>query len=174
MLARYVQKGESIDYRPTEAVSAGDVIVVSDLIGVARLDIPANKLGSLALVGVFDMVKSSAAVPSGSAVYWNAAAKQATPVSGSNRYLGKAIAGAAAGDASVRVLLNAPYQTEPEAPFTAGDAIPDLTDNSGGTAANTIPVITDANSQTAVASLAAKTNAILSALRSAGIIAGAE
>ena len=174
MLARYVQKGESIDYRPTEAVSAGDVIVVSDLIGVARLDIPANTLGSLAVAGVFDTVKSNTAVPSGSAVFWDAAAKQATPVSGSNRYLGKAIAGAAAGDASVRVLINAPYQTEPEAPFTAGDAIPGLVDNSGGTAANTIPAITDADCKTAVASLAAKTNAILSALRSAGIIAGAE
>ena len=47
MLARYVQKGDSIDYRPTTAVAAGDIIVIADLIGIARLDIEANTLGSL-------------------------------------------------------------------------------------------------------------------------------
>ena len=39
MLARYVQKGDSIDYRPETAVAAGDVIVIADLIGIARLEI---------------------------------------------------------------------------------------------------------------------------------------
>ena len=52
MLARYVQKGDSIDYRPTAAVAAGSVIVIADLVGVARLDIEAHTLGSLAVVGV--------------------------------------------------------------------------------------------------------------------------
>lgn len=55
MLARYVQKGDAIDYRPTEAVAAGDVVIIADLIGIARLDIEANTLGSLAVVGVFDV-----------------------------------------------------------------------------------------------------------------------
>ena len=39
MLARYVQKGDAIDYRPAEAVAAGDVVIIADLIGIARLDI---------------------------------------------------------------------------------------------------------------------------------------
>ena len=56
MLARYVQKGDAIDYRPTEAVAAGDVVIIADLIGIARLDIEAGTLGSLAVVGVFDVV----------------------------------------------------------------------------------------------------------------------
>ena len=38
MLARYVQKGDAIDYRPAEAVAAGDVVIIADLIGIARLD----------------------------------------------------------------------------------------------------------------------------------------
>ena len=58
MLARYVQKGDSIDYRPDTAVAAGDVIVIADLIGIARLDIEAHTLGSLAVVGVFDITKA--------------------------------------------------------------------------------------------------------------------
>ena len=41
MLARYVQKGDAIDYRPAEAVAAGDVVIIADLIGIARLDIEA-------------------------------------------------------------------------------------------------------------------------------------
>ena len=32
MLARYVQKGDSIDYRPSSAVAAGDVVVIADLV----------------------------------------------------------------------------------------------------------------------------------------------
>ena len=54
-MTRYVQKGDAVDYRPTEAVTAGDVIVQGSLIGVARLDIEAGTLGSLAVVGVFDV-----------------------------------------------------------------------------------------------------------------------
>ena len=72
MLARYVQKGDAIDYRPTEAVAAGDVVIIADLIGIARLDIEAGTLGSLAVVGVFDVVKADGAIPSGSTVYWDA------------------------------------------------------------------------------------------------------
>ena len=63
MLARYVQKGDAIDYRPAEAVAAGDVVIIADLIGIARLDIEANTLGSLAVVGVFDVVKADGAIP---------------------------------------------------------------------------------------------------------------
>lgn len=169
MLARYVQKGDSIDYRPTTAVAAGDVIVIADLVGIARLDIKANTLGSLAVVGVFDVVKSAGKIPSGSTVYWDAGAKQATIVSGSNHYLGKAIASAADGDETVRVLLNAPYSLATT--FVVGDPINDLIDNSGGTPAQTIAEITECECKDAVASLVKKTNEILTALRAVGIIA---
>lgn len=169
MFARYVQKGDSIDYRPVENTAAGDVIVIADLIGIARLDIPAATLGSLAVVGVFDVVKSNAAIASGSTVYWDAGAKKSTTVSGSNHYLGKAIASADAGDETVRVLLNAPYSLATA--FVAGDAITSLTDNSGGTPSDTLPAITDSDCRDAIAGLCRKTNTILAALRAVGIIA---
>ena len=175
MLARYVQKGDAIDFRPTEAVAAGDVVIIADLIGIARLDIEPNTLGSLAVVGVFDVVKADGAIPSGSTVYWDEGAKgakKATTVSGSNHYLGKAIAAAEAADDTVRVLLNAPYSLATT--FAAGDPITDLTDNSGGTPSDTIPVLaceSGCDCKHAVASLTKKTNTILAALRAVGIIA---
>ena len=169
MLARYVQKGDSIDYRPTAAVAAGSVIVIADLVGIARLDIEANTLGSLAVVGVFDIVKAAGQIPSGSTVYWDAGAQKATLVSGSNHYLGKAIASAEDGDETVRVLLNAPYSLATT--FVASDPINDLIDNSGGTPAQTIAEITESDCKDAIASLTKKTNEILTALRAVGIIA---
>ena len=110
MIARYVQKGEAIDYRPTEAVSAGEVIVQGNLIGIARLDIAANTLGALAIVGAFDIEKtSSLAIPVGTALYWDATNKKATTTATGNQYLGKAILESGAEDETVRVLLNAPF-----------------------------------------------------------------
>ena len=167
MLARFVQKGESIDYRPDTPVAAGDVVVQDNLVGIARLDIPAGTLGSLAVVGVFDVEKDSSAVAAGNAVYWNAEAKKATTAKTGNQYLGKAILDADASGETVRVLLNA--VSDFVASIASAAAIADLTDNSGGTASDTVPV-SDAGSRDAVASLTAKVNAILSALRAAGII----
>lgn len=167
MLARFVQKGESIDYRPDTPVAAGDVVVQDNLVGIARLDIPAGTLGSLAVVGVFDVEKDSSAVAAGNAVYWDADAKKATTAKTGNRYLGKAILDADASGETVRVLLNA--VSDFVASIASAAAIADLTDNSGGTASDVVPV-SDAGSRDAVASLAAKVNAILSALRAANII----
>ena len=79
MLARFVQRGESIDYRPDTPVAAGDVIVQDNLIGIARLDIAAGTLGSLAVTGVFDVVKAEGQIPVGAAVYWDEAEKKAIP-----------------------------------------------------------------------------------------------
>ena len=121
MLARYVQKGDAIDYRPTEAVAAGDVVIIADLIGIARLDIEANTLGSLAVVGVFDVVKADGAIPSGSTVYWDAGERRRRPRSADRTTTSaKAIAAAEAADDTVRVLLNAPYSLATT--FAAGDS----------------------------------------------------
>ena len=167
MLARFVQRGESIDYRPDTPVAAGDVIVQDNLIGIARLDIAAGTLGSLAVVGVFDVVKDNSAVIAGNAVYWNADAKKATTAKTGNQCLGKAIQDADASSETVRVLLNA--VSDYVASISGATAIADLTDNSGGTASDVVPAA-DAGSRDAVSSLTAKVNAILSALRTANII----
>ena len=109
MYARYVQKGEAIDHMPDTAVAAGDVVVVGNLIGIARIDIPAGVLGALAVVGVYDVAKAAVAVAAGTPLYWDAVNKKATAVAAGNPYLGKATRVAGAADETVRVLLNAPY-----------------------------------------------------------------
>ena len=108
-MTRYVQKGEAVDYRPTENVAAGDVIVQGSLVGVARLDIEAGTLGSLAVVGVFDAPKAFGEIAVGTPLYWDAENRQASVTQSGKQYLGKSVAFAADNDEVVRVLLNAPY-----------------------------------------------------------------
>lgn len=108
-IAVFVQDGEFIDYTPVDAVAAGDVVVQSELIGVAKRDIPEGVLGSLALVGVFDIAKIAAtALAVGTVVYWDTTAKVATNTSnsGANKLLGKVVQAALADDATVRVRLS--------------------------------------------------------------------
>ena len=59
MDAKFIQRGDSIDFRPERDVAAGEVVPLSGkLVGIAKLDIKAGELGSLSLTGVFDMPKA--------------------------------------------------------------------------------------------------------------------
>ncbi len=70
--ATYVQDGDSIDYTPSSAVAAGDVIAQGTLVGVAKTPIAGNVLGALAVRGVFDVAKAAVVFTAGAAVYWDA------------------------------------------------------------------------------------------------------
>ena len=107
----FIQDGAAVDYRPGAAVTAGDVVVQGDLIGVAKQDIAANALGALAVEGVFDFPKASGvgtAISVGAIVYWDDAADEATTSSGAgaNKELGKTIAAAGDNDTTVRVRVS--------------------------------------------------------------------
>lgn len=109
--AVFVQAGDAIDYTPVADVAPGDVIVLGDLIGIARVAIPAETLGALAVVGVFAVAKGVGAgvtFSTGGLVYWDDTNKLAvaTDGSGANKLLGKAIAAAGDDDATVRVRLS--------------------------------------------------------------------
>jgi len=71
----------SVDYTPGGAVTAGDVVVLSNrLVAVATHDIAASALGALATDGVFAFPKvSGRSFAQGQPAYWDA---DATPVSG--------------------------------------------------------------------------------------------
>jgi predicted RecA/RadA family phage recombinase len=113
--AQFIHDGCAIDYTPTAAVTAGDVIVQGDLVGVARLDIAAGALGSLAVTGVYDLPKTAGvgeAITAGAKVYWNATDSVATTDSDDGGdpavaypYLGKTVAAAGDDDTLVRVRL---------------------------------------------------------------------
>ena len=154
MNARYVQKGESIDYRPETDVKFQTIIPFGGFVGITRLDIRAGELGAVAVTGVFESPKANEAIDVGDAVYWDiendVATKEQTGV-----YLGLAVANAQASADFVYYLLNAGA--------TGGSA------GSAGTAIADLGDLT--NDSESMGVLKEKVNSILGALRSAGIIA---
>lgn len=109
--ATFVHDGASIDHTPSSAVTAGDVIVQGDLIGIAKKDIAAAALGALATVGVYDFPKSTAstsAITAGQTLYWDEENEVATPTAGANKRIGPAVSAATAAATTVRALLCPP------------------------------------------------------------------
>jgi predicted RecA/RadA family phage recombinase len=76
----FVQEGASIEYIPLVDTSAGAVVVQGELVGVTPVAIKANKLGALAVEGVFDFPTSDPfAWTVGQLAYWRDGAEEATP-----------------------------------------------------------------------------------------------
>ena len=160
MTARYIQKGESIDFRPETDVKTGTIFPFKGFVGITRLDIRAGELGALAVSGVFESPKADEAIDVGDAVYWDAANEVATKTA-TDIYLGTAVYNAQASSEFVYYLLNASA--------SAGAAA-----GSGSTSAAIADLGTltsDSGCSESMGILKEKINAILEALRSAGIIA---
>lgn len=102
----FVHDNAAVDYTPAVAVTGGDVIVQQDLVGVARADIAANRMGSLAIEGVFAFPKTTGAWVVGDNIYWDAANVVATRTAVGNRHLGICVKAAASGDTSGWVNLD--------------------------------------------------------------------
>jgi predicted RecA/RadA family phage recombinase len=110
MIAKRIQEGNTLDYTPSVAISAGDVVVQGELVGVSANDIPANELGAIQVDGVFDFPKAagvSTAITAGANVYWDVAEAVAktNAESGANKLIGKTVKAAGDADATVRVRL---------------------------------------------------------------------
>jgi len=105
----FVHDGSAIDYTPGSDVAAGAVVVQGELIGIAKTPIAANALGSLAVVGVFDLPKASGdgGIAAGAEVCWDEAEQVAKTdaEAGANKKLGKAVAAAADTDTTVRIRM---------------------------------------------------------------------
>lgn len=107
-LATFIHDGNTIDYTPSSDVAVGDVVVLGDLVGIAKQAIKAGVLGALALTGVFDFPKATGggtAIGAGTKLYWDVTEQvaKADDESGANKLIGKAIKAAADADAAVRV-----------------------------------------------------------------------
>ena len=107
MDARYVQRGDAIDYTPEAAVNAGDIVILGKLVGIAKLDIAEGELGALAVTGVYEVAKGGAAFAAGSLVAWNPTTKQAVAggTSGATN-IGHCVALASATEPTVFVRLS--------------------------------------------------------------------
>lgn len=114
MQATYIQEGREIDYTPSSAVEAGQVVVQANLVGIAKTDIAADTLGTLSVSGIFDVDQNAEIIPAGAPVYWDANGNSvggtagegcATATSTGNTFMGFAQALTAAADEKVRVAL---------------------------------------------------------------------
>lgn len=189
MATKYVQKGDSVDYTPSSAVTAGDVVVQGDLVGVAKNDIAANTLGAIAVTGVFDFPKASGdgGITAGARCYWDVAegVAKGSAEAGANKLIGKAIADAADTDTTVRISLCSGDAVTVE--VTQAAAVADAyaitaTDApAGGTGAAAGGWDTAVHRDAAIATinalvddvtaLRAKVNDLLAKLRTAGLLA---
>ena len=106
MKARYVQRGESIDFIPASDVAAGDIVKVGSLVGVAKLDIKAGELGALALCGVYEIATNGTAIEAGAVVSVDPGTGKvcAADASGAVKF-GHAVAAASTTDTLVNVRL---------------------------------------------------------------------
>lgn len=107
-VAVFWQEGASVDYTPSSDVSAGDVIVQEDLVGIAKEPIAADELGALAIEGNYYVKKDETeAFAVGQLIYWDVADDNVTDdaASGANKLFGKASAAAADVDTHGYVLL---------------------------------------------------------------------
>ena len=112
--AVFIQDGGTVDYTPVNAVPSGAVVVQGTLVGVATRPLAAGVLGTLAVRGVYDVVKASVSFSAGAAVYWDA---DGNPVGGTvgsgaatttrtdNTFMGFAVAAANETATTVRVML---------------------------------------------------------------------
>jgi len=71
--AEHIQKGDNINYTPTAAVEYHEIVPLTSRVGVALEPIAANKTGTLATTGVWEMpAATSLEIAFGDTVYWNA------------------------------------------------------------------------------------------------------
>ena len=112
MEAVFVQEGRSIDYTPDgAAVSAGQILRLGGINGIANRNIPDGEQGALAIEGVFEVTKAAGGgvtFAMGDTVGWDDVNKTAVEEADPDKTfdLGVAIADAADADDSVRVKIN--------------------------------------------------------------------
>ncbi|MGP7817765.1 DUF2190 family protein [Niallia sp. 01092] len=69
----YVQRGESIDFinSGSTLIKANDVVPLTTRIGIAGCDIPVGAVGSVNVIGVYDIpAVTTEAFAAGQTVYW--------------------------------------------------------------------------------------------------------
>jgi len=183
-MTNFIQDGSTLDYTNAgSAISAGAVVVIGKLVGIAQNDIAASTgTGVVVLEGVFNVPKNtSLAITQGDQLFWDTTPGEVTKTP-TDYPIGTAHESAGSSDTTVNVKLLQGGDSTPSAAVVAA-----LTDNSGGTAADgTIGVITSGTPASlaaqgtingliadAIAELATKQNAVLTALKNAGLMASA-
>ena len=111
--ATYLQRGEALDFTnaTSDIIEAGSIIALGDHIGVAGTNINPGEVGSVHVVGCFEIAKTTASdeIAQGASVYFDGTGITTTAPSGEGKIttvIGYAAAASAATDATVLVKLN--------------------------------------------------------------------
>ena len=114
------------------AVSAGDVVNMTNRIGIAIVDIAASASGAVMVRHVFELAKDTSVISMGDEVFWDVSASKISTTQGaSDPRAGIAVEAAATGAAYVDVDVNIPR--------TAGGS--DTIDSGAGDAAGNLAAI---------------------------------
>ena len=113
-MQNFIQNGQTMTYTNGDSatIESGGVVLVGNLIGIAKGKIIANATGVLSMEGVFELPKASAAViAQGALVQWDKSAGkfvENSAADGKGDVTGACVAWEAAksGDAVVRVKIN--------------------------------------------------------------------
>ena len=108
MKATFIHDGDAIDYRPAEDTDSGSVVVQNGLVGVTKRPLKAGELGSLHLVGVYELPKATGGgtgLDVGTRVYWDAGEGRVTTSASGNTLLGRVTVAAGDDDETVSVRL---------------------------------------------------------------------
>lgn len=90
----FIQDGGTIDYIPPVDLPAGAVVVQGELVGVTNVAIKANKLGALAVQGIFDFpIDEGTDWSEGQLAFWSEGSQTATTDSETpeNKLIGKVV-----------------------------------------------------------------------------------
>lgn len=91
----------------TTARSSGDVVLITEMIGVCLMDIAAAGTGPVQTEGVFNLTKSTAAAfAQGDSVYWDVTDGNFNLVATANYFAGKVHVATTAGDTDCYIRLN--------------------------------------------------------------------
>ena len=102
----YRHTGDMIDYTPGSNVSAGDIVVQSELVGQVVADTLSGDKGALRVTGVINVPKlSTDVVAIGDVLYWDAGNTRATTTASTHNIIGKAVEAAGSGVTDVDVML---------------------------------------------------------------------
>jgi len=105
-MARRLNEGKYINHTPGSAVTAGDVLVIENLVAVADVDIAASALGAVAIDGNYEVAcLSTDVVAQGVVLYWDAGNTRATLTASTHKMIGWASKASGNGVATVEVVL---------------------------------------------------------------------
>lgn len=178
-MKNFVQPGECITLTaPTGGVTSGKLYLIGGLVVVASATVAEGLAFEACTCGVFDLDKpGSQAWTEGQKLYWDDTGKVCTTDATKGQLIGTAAAavGAGAGETTGRVRLSGVSPSMLKGPSAA---IADFTMDAGITAATANSALvgsaganpSQAEFNELAKEMATKTNAILAALRSAGII----